>query len=86
MIDVVRNTYVVKINDYKNNSKPLEREDYLNIGYMAGRCGINLQNNPHESNPMQITSDGVLVNVNSCTSDLFEKTLNDSGLKFDRLA
>lgn len=86
MIDCVRNSYIVKTNDLKTNNQPLNSEDYLNIGYMAGRFGINLTNNPNEQNPIQILPQGVLVNVNSCTSDLFEKDLSNSGIKFDRIA
>ncbi len=86
MIDCVRNSYIVKTNDLKTNNQPLNSEDYLNIGYMAGRFGINLTNNPNEQNPIKILPQGVLVNVNSCTSDLFEKDLSNSGIKFDRIA
>ena len=86
MIDCVRNSYIVKTNDLKTNNQPLNSEDYLNIGYMAGRFGINLTNNPNEQNPIKILPQGVLVNVNSCTSDLFEKDLSNSGVKSDRIA
>ena len=86
MIDCVRNSYIVKTNDLKVNNQPLSSEDYLNVGYMAGRFGINLSNNPNEQNPMKIVPQGLLVNINSCTSDLFEKDLSNSGIKFDRIA
>ena len=66
--------------------QPLDSSDYLNVGYMAGRFGINLNNNPHESNPMRITPKGTYVNINSCTADLFEDVLNEKGIKFDRIA
>ena len=81
-----RISYMVKTNNLKANNQPLNSTDYLNVGYMAGRFGINLSNNPQEQNPMQITPDGTIVNINSCTSDLFEKTLNESGILFNKLA
>ncbi len=85
-MNCLRNTYIVKTNDLKANNQPLSNVDYLNIGYMAGRFGINLSNNPNESNPIQILPQGTFVNINSCTSDLFEDTLNTIGIKFDRIA
>ena len=86
MINSVRNSYIVKTNDLKLNNQPLNSSDYLNVGYMAGRFGVNLEGNPHEQNPMNITPQGTAVNINSCCSEQFERTLNDSGIKFDRLA
>ena len=86
MIECVRNSYIVKTNDLKQNNQPLNSTDYLNVGYMAGRFGVDLSNNPNEQNPMQILPQGVLVNINSCTSELFEKDLTKSGIKFDRIA
>ena len=85
MINSVRNTYLVKTSDYKTNNQPLNAQDYMNVGYMAGRFGINLGNNPYEQNPMQFVPNGTLVNINSCTSDLFEKNMTDMGIKFDRI-
>ena len=87
MINTVpRVSYFVRTNDLKSNNLPLNPADYMTVGYMAGRYGINLGNNPNENNPMQITKDGAFVNINSCTAPLFEKNLNDVGIKFDRLA
>ena len=82
-ISYPRNTYIVKTNDLKYNNQPLNNTDYMNVGYMAGRFGVNLSNNPLEQNPMIHTSQGTIVNINSCTADLFEKTLADSGIKFN---
>ena len=84
--NVPRYQYLVKTNEAKTNNQPLTFNDYMNVGYMAGRYGINLSDNPNESNPMQITPQGTVLNINSCTSDLFEKNLNNIGIKFDRLA
>ena len=85
MINPVRNLYLVKTNEYKANNQPLNANDYLNIGYMAGRSGINLSNNPSEPNPLYHTNNGTIVNINSCTSNLFEQNLNQAGIKFDKL-
>lgn len=86
MIRVDRNSYIIRTNEPKTNNKPLDKNDYMQIGYMAGRFGINLHDNPTESNPMVQTPQGTIVNINSCTSELFENTLKQTGIKFDRLA
>ena len=86
MMNVDRISYIVKTNDLKANNKPLDKDDYMQIGYMAGRFGVNLSGNPAEANPIQQTPDGTVVNINSCTTDLFEKTLSQTGIRFDRLA
>ncbi len=85
MINIDRNSYLIRTNAAKTNNCALSAQDYLDIGYMAGRFGVNLNSNPHESNPIIKTKDGLIVNINSCTSDLFEKNLTQSGIKFDRL-
>ena len=85
-ISYPRMSYLVRTNELKTNNQPLNAVDYLNVGYMAGRFGINLSNNPHEQDPMQFLEQGTLVNINSCTSDLFEKNLNNAGIKFNRIA
>ena len=86
MASVDRICYIVKTNEPKTNNKPLDKDDYMQIGYMAGRFGVNLSGNPKEVNPIQQTPNGTIVNINSCTSDLFEKTLSQTGIRFDRLA
>ena len=83
---VERNSYIVKTNEPKTNNQPLDKNDYMQIGYMAGRYGVNLSGNPMEDNPIKQTPQGTFVNINSCTSELFETNLNQSGIKFDRLA
>ena len=84
--DCARTTYVVKTNELKTNNKPLNKEDFLNVGYMAGRFGINLSSNPNERNRVRYTPNGTFVNINSCTSELFEEVLQEKGIKFDKLA
>ena len=86
MMNVDRISYVIKTNEPKANNTPLNKDDYMQIGYMAGRFGVNLSGNPTEANPIQQTAQGTVVNINSCTSELFEKTLNQTGIKFDRIA
>ena len=86
MISPVRVSYIVKTNELKNNNQPLNGNDYMSIGYMAGRFGINLDSNPNQSNPMQVIPQGTVVNINSCTTDMFETTLETMGIKFDRIA
>ena len=86
MMSVDRISYIVKTNEPKTNNKPLEKDDYMQIGYMAGRFGVNLSGNPMEENPILQIPQGAVVDINSCTSDLFEKTLKETGIKFDRLA
>jgi hypothetical protein len=52
---------------------------------MAGRFGVNLQN-PNEENFMIANENGTYVNINSCTAPLFENTLNQAGINFNRIA
>lgn len=80
-----RNTYIVRTNGPKSNNTPLTIQDYMQVGYVAGRCGVNLSGNPYEQNPMQYTSQGTIVSINPCTSEYFEKTLIQSGINFDKI-
>ncbi len=81
----LRNQYLIRTNLAKRDNTMLNQDDYMSIGYMAGRFGVNL-NNPNEPNFMTKTQDGVLVNINSCTAPLFEDTLTRAGINFDRIA
>ncbi len=80
-----RYTYIVKTNNLKTDNHPLNSNDYLNIGYMAGRYGVNLQN-PNTPNPMVYNKDGIKFSINSCTADMFETNLKNNGIKYDRIA
>lgn len=80
-----RYQYLIRTLEPKANNLPLSADDYINIGYMAGRFGLNLCN-PNEANPVISTNQGSIVNVNSCTAPLFEYNLSSAGIKFDRLA
>ncbi len=81
----VRCQYLVKTNEAKRDNTPLNQNDLLSIGYMAGRFGVNLQN-PNEDNFMVSDQNGTYVNINSCTAPLFENTLNQAGINFNRIA
>ena len=81
----VRNQYLIKTNENKVNNTPLTANDYMNLGYMAGRFGINLQN-PNEPNPLMNDANGTYATINSCCSPLFEANLANAGIKFNRLA
>lgn len=85
-MQVERCSYLVQTHTPKANGQKLTDRDMFNVGYMAGRYGINLDNNVNqEFKPVQ-TEKGLLININSCTSDAFENNLNKSGIKFNVLA
>ncbi len=80
---VERCNYLIDTNSKKENGQYLTSNDMLNIGYMAGRFGINLDGKINENNIPKETENGLLININSCTKDLFEDNLKKSGIKFD---
>ena len=82
---VPRYQYQINTKVGKSNGQPLNAKDYLEIGYMAGRFGFNINGKPGEINSMEKNEDGVKVGINSCAADLFEKKLNKEGIKFDRI-
>ena len=83
-MQVERCGYFVQTNQYKSNGERLNPKDLITIGYLAGRCGINLDGNPQEPNEPKFVH-GVKFEINSCTKDLFEKELNEAGIKFDAI-
>ena len=85
VVYIPRYRYLVKTMEPKADNQYLNAADYLNVGYMAGRFGVNLIN-PNEPNIIQNNPNGVIFDINACTSELFEKNLNQAGIKFDRLA
>lgn len=85
-MQVERCSYFVPTNYLKANGENLSKEDLLNIGYMAGRFGINLDGNLEQNYKPQISDEGVVLNINCCTSDLFEKNLEEAGITFSVLA
>lgn len=85
-MQVNRVTYFVPTVQVKQNGETLNNKDLINLGYMAGRFGINLNNNPNEANMPIYSKDGVFFSINSCTSDCFEESMQESGIKFNCLA
>jgi len=82
---VQRVDYSIHINSPKVNGQKPNQQDLINVGYMAGRFGINLDGNLKANKPPVYTDKGLLINVNSCTAELLEENLNKAGMKFDRL-
>ena len=82
-MQIERCSYFVPTNQIKTNGETLSQKDLINVGYLAGRCGINLDGNPKEANKPEFINDGIKFNINCCTTDLFEKELNNSGIKFN---
>lgn len=84
-MQVQRCSYLIHTNSEKQNGKKLNQTDLINVGYMAGRYGINLDGNVNQNyKPIQ-TENGLLINVNSCTTGLLEKNLKDAGIKFQAI-
>lgn len=85
-MQVERCNYLIPINQPKKNGENLSQKDLINIGYMAGRCGISLDGDLNKNYAPKFDEKGVVLNINSCTTDIFEQKLNDAGIKFDVLA
>lgn len=85
-MQVNRVTYFVPTAQVKQNGQALTNKDLIELGYMAGRFGINLSNNPCEANMPTYSNDGVSFSINSCTADCFEENMQKSGIKFNCLA
>lgn len=85
-MQVSRVSYFVPMAQVKQNGENLSDKDLINIGYMAGRFGVNLNNNPNEPNNPVYTNDGVFFSINSCTSECFENNMNNSGIHFTYFA
>ena len=62
---VERCSYLIQTNAPKKNGQSLNNTDMLNIGYMAGRYGINLDGNVHQEFKPVYTDKGLLININS---------------------
>lgn len=83
---IQRVDYLIHINSPKTNGEKPNPQDLVNIGYLAGRFGVNLDGNLQENNIPKYTDNGLQININSCTTELLEENLNKSGIKFNRLA
>lgn len=79
-----RSQYAIRTKEGKDNGQPLNASNYLELGYMAGRFGINFDN-PSEIKTMKKTEEGVIIDINSCAAPLFENKLDKDGIKFDRI-
>ncbi len=85
-MQVTRCSYLVGTNLPKNNGEKLTDKDLINVGYMAGRFGISLDGDLSKNMKPQVCENGTYVNINSCTQSLFEKELNNAGIKFMAIA
>ena len=83
---IQRCDYLVQTNSTKTNGQKPTSQDLVNVGYMAGRYGINLDGNLQQNNKPKFTDKGTIVNINYCTKDLFENNLTKAGIKFDVIA
>ena len=63
-MQVGRCTYSIQTNQVKTNGEKLNQDDLINLGYLAGRCGINLDGNPQEINKPVFENDRVKLNIN----------------------
>ena len=85
-MQVERCEYFIPMTQPKNNGENLSQKDLINIGYMAGRCGISLDGDLHKNYAPKFEEKGVVLNINSCTTDVFEQNLKNAGIKFNILA
>jgi hypothetical protein len=85
-MSVMRCQYIIFTNQPKQNGQPLDQKDLINVGYMAGRFGISLDNNLTENKKPQYTDKGTIIDVNSCTAPLLEENLKSDGIKFNKIA
>lgn len=85
-MEVGRCSYFIPSNQTKTDGKKLTDEDLINIGYMAGRYGISLDGDLNRNVKPEISDEGVKLNINCCTTELFEENLKNSGIKFDTVA
>ncbi len=85
-MQVSRCQYIIFTNQAKQNGQPVDHKDLINIGYMAGRFGINLDGNLQENKKPEYTDKGTIIDVNSCTAPLLEENLKTDGIKFNKIA
>ena len=85
-MQVERCDYFIPMTQPKNNGENLSQKDLINIGYMAGRCGISLDGDLHKNYAPKFEEKGVVLNINSCTTDVFEQNLKNACIKFNILA
>lgn len=78
-------SYDIKIDRTQNNNE-ISRENLVKVGYLAGRCGVNLNGNPDTENLPKFDKNNLNVSINECTKDYFESNLNKIGIKFNEIA
>lgn len=82
-MQVGRCDYFIPTNQTKIDGQKLTEKDLINIGYMAGRFGISLDGDLNRNIKPVFDKEGVKLNINCCTSELFEENLNKTGVKFE---
>ena len=85
-MSVSRVQYNIHTNSTKADGQALNQRDLVELGYMAGRFGINLDGKSFEHKLPEVSEKGTKIDINSCTTDLFEQTLNELGIAFDKMA
>lgn len=85
-MQVGRCDYFIPINQVKSDGQKLTNKDLINIGYMAGRYGISLDGDLNRNIKPEYTKNGVKLNINCCTTDLFEENLKQAGINFEIIA
>ena len=80
-----RYTYEICTKEGKANGQPLKAYDYMELGYMAGRFGINPKVDVYENSAMKKTDEGFMIKINPYAAPLVEKKLEKEGIKFDRI-
>ncbi len=85
-MNVPRVQYLVYTNLPKQDGKPLDQKDLVDLGYMAGRFGIDLDGKAFKHKIPDVSLLGTKIDINACTCDLFEDNLKKSGISFNKIA
>ena len=85
-MQVGRCDYFISTNQVKSDGQRLTEKDLINLGYMAGRYGISLDGDLDRNIKPEYKNDGVKLNINCCTTDLFEDNLEKAGIRFEIIA
>ena len=78
--------YQVNTKEGKVDGQPLKADDYLELGYMAGRFGTNICTRPVGLSSMKKNEEGVMIDIDERASVLFENKLDKEGIRFNRIA
>lgn len=85
-MQVARCQYLIQTKTPKQNGKPLTQEDLIDVGYMAGRFGVNLNGDLTRNIKPRTSDQGTIIDINCCTTDILESTLEEKGIKFNKIA